>query len=209
MRNATIAAAFAALVAGPASATTFDFAQWALDNSQGRTEVPFTGMTVDGVTVTASTNAGYVHADAYSRAGSPSAGIGPCQIDDCNGRGEDGFAAGETLTLTFDMPVHLTGIVLRESAAGRVSGDPDHTLAQGTFGLQGQVWQVVDGAPLDLPTFTGTEFTFSFGDETTGSDYYLSAVTAELAPVPVPAAGVLLLGALGGLAMVRRKRSQA
>lgn len=33
--------------------------------------------------------------------------------------------------------------------------------------------------------------------------------TAPLAPVPVPAAGFLLLGALGGLAMVRRRRKAA
>jgi hypothetical protein len=54
-------------------------------------------------------------------------------------------------------------------------------------------WNVVD---LDLPN--------------SGGDPDLSNVTlfgtAPLAPVPVPAAGFLLIGALGGLAAVRRRR---
>ena len=52
---------------------------------------------------------------------------------------------------------------------------------------------------------------FSFDTPVTFASFASSSPAFEfaVAPVPVPAAGLMLLGALGGLAMVRRKRKSA
>ena len=60
-----------------------------------------------------------------------------------------------------------------------------------------------------------TEPPFSFPGNTLSKDvshisaYYTTKMAAVLVPIPVPAAGLLLLGALGGLAVLRRRRRAA
>lgn len=195
LRTTLLACAVAAPLAAPASATTFDFAQWAIDNGEGA----FTTMTLDGLTVTATTNARYVHADARP---APAAGLGPCGIKSCHGSSEDGFGPGETLTLTFSERVNLNGLFLRQSPPTKPHR-PDHQPAQGTFTLDGAERTVVDGTVAGF-LGQGESFTFAHGGSAP-SDYYLTSV--EVSAVPVPAAGALLAGALGGLAWMRRRRA--
>lgn len=191
LRTTVLACALAA----PAAASTFDFAQWAVDNGEG----PFTQMTVDGITVTATTNVNYVHADARPN---PAAGLGPCGIADCARSPEDGFGPGETLTLTFSERVNLNGLFLRQSPQ-QMPHTPDHRPANGTFTLDGAERTVVNGVVAGFLA-QGESVTFGHGG-VAPSDYYLSAV--EVSAVPVPAAGALLAVALGGLAWMRRRRA--
>lgn len=84
--------------------------------------------------------------------------------------------------------------------------------------LDGDTWMVtlVEGSVLDQALASG-KMAFWFGDEGYLSNtfkLYSAAVTldgqvAAPAPVPLPAAGVLLIGALGGLGVLRRRKRAA
>lgn len=84
--------------------------------------------------------------------------------------------------------------------------------------ITGDTWSVTltSGAVLTQALAAG-KMAFWFGEETFGSDdfkLFSASVTVEgqaqdLAPVPLPAAGFLLVGALGGLAAMRRRKAAA
>lgn len=68
-----------------------------------------------------------------------------------------------------------------------------------------------DGAVFDQ-ALASQQFSFWFGDEGGfENDFRLYdaklTLVGEVAPIPLPAAGLLLIGALGGLTMVRRRKS--
>lgn len=213
MKTAVIAAALA-LLATPIGAATFDFAAIAHDAyvENGR-EVSFNdhfanGFTVDGVTVNATSNGAAVWLDSRSSGRSLSAGLGVCEIDDCNGHWLDGIDAHDSLTLTFDQPVRLDSMFVRESSFAYVAGEGlDHTPFTGTFWVDGESFTVIDGNTQGLD-LRGSAFTFTadelFAPTGTGVSQYVSAIT--VAPIPVPAAGLLLIGALGGMAAWSRRR---
>ena len=93
-----------------------------------------------------------------------------------------------------------------------------NAVEQLTYGFAGQQW-VID-IPGAVPAFNRVVQTFVFsgtGDRLffadTGSTPrdnggpILDNVTLALAPIPLPAGGLLLIGALGGLALLRRRKS--
>ena len=209
----TITAAALALLALPASATTFDFAQLAKDAAGNGPEVAFDtafsdGYNLDGLTVRATSNGETVWLDARSKRGSPAAGLGVCERTDCNGHWLDGIDSDDVLTLAFSSPVRMTGLFVRESSAAFEAGLAlDHTPFSGTFLIDGHSFSVVEGITQGLDLH-GSEFTFTaddlFASTGSGVSQYISAIT--VAPVPVPAAGLLLIGALGGMAAWRKHR---
>ena len=202
--------AFAALAALPAAApaATFDFGAigTAFDDANGFEgswdQVTGGSLASQGVEVTGTTNAVYIHFDSDWRLG-PDAGIGPCGIADCNRQFEDGFGPGETITLAFSQPVTMTDLLLRQSDPGRSAPEPDHTPAQGSFLLDGATRSVTDGVA-EGPFGTAAEWVFGYA----GTDYYINTVVVEPIPpsvIPLPAGAWLLTAALGALALGRRR----
>lgn len=198
----------AMLIAKPAEAVTFDFAAMAQDEKiRNGTETPFpaAGWTVDGLTVFASTDPGStVWMDgAHGRA--VASGLGACDQADCNGHWRDGITNDESVTLTFDRRVRLASLFLRESSNEYDLGRAvDHTPYSGAFSVN-DIGSVAT-AGLGMVDQIGTSFTFRpqgdwISERASG---YLSAAT--VAPIPLPATALLLLGGLAGLAMVRRAR---
>ncbi|ARC89190.1 hypothetical protein B5V46_11505 [Rhodovulum sp. MB263] len=187
------------LIGGSASAATFDFTSASLDaNNQ---------LTVDGVTVSA-------YAGVYRDFPNPdtilvtdcstslscdrsvsqsSAGLGVGGFLDSSEI--DGFLGNDLLTLSFSQTVDFSQVLF------------SYWSMADSFDL------FVDGVlvspeersgpnPYPLSGLTGTSI--SFGADGWTDSYKLASIT--VAPVPVPAAGLMLLGGLGGLAALRRKK---
>jgi hypothetical protein len=216
MRNAISGASAlgaALLLAAPsASAVTFDFAQWAIDNGeQGFSNgAPFT-WTLSGLTVTATAGpvgAGpFVYLDGLDSG--RRAGMGVCgsltTTLQCSPSNDDNVTAGDTLRLTFSAPVTLDAIAFR---------DANHRTAamSGTlFGAGDLIDVQVDGLGFSSPslatgsfpppTLFGTTFDFRYNNE----EFYIE--TLDASPVPEPSTMVLLgAGILGLVGRVRRRR---
>ena len=160
--------------------------------------------TVGGIGVSLSGIGGDPFLDTEWRRGD-SPGVGLCEIEDCNARPEDGLTAGEAVVATFTSPVRFLSAFFREStddfdlrSIGR-----DHTPVTGRVGINGTFYDVVNGVAQGLPSLFASEWTIT-ADE--GATIYWTSAT--VAPIPVPAAGLLLLGALGGLGLAARRKAR-
>ena len=123
--------------------------------------------------------------------------------------GPDVGGAIDLLTFTFDRVVEFSSI-----GFGNVDGDDDVDIF-----VDGQLVAPSDrniassGNPLDLTGLTGTSLSVGaddlfllFVDHTPTDNFNVQSLTVS-AVVPLPAAGLLLIGAMGGFAALRRKRS--
>lgn len=178
------------------------------------------GNTDAGVTVTASAtvlqNNQRVPADPFMDSRGPLAGLGVCSSglitsggnagkSQCssgvgNNTGDDNLLFSELLELAFNgKKVVLDGLQIRDADHNLINGTDNAILINGqSFGTgeNGQV--VLAGLP------ASKIFTFTSGSS--NEQIYLSVL--EVSQVPLPAAGFLLLGALGGLgAMSKRRRA--
>ena len=174
--------------------------------------------TVSGISVvgsaSASDNSSLV---AYFDSGN--AGLGVCGVltgsGQCNPSNDDnvgalggssnsGDSTFETLILTFSESVNLTDVLFRSEG---------HHVFNGTVTINNTSTVISGGSWLG--SLIGSVFTFQYdpidcgGGTGCGSsnEFYIEAAT--VAPVPVPAAGLLLLTALGGLGVMRRRRKSA
>lgn len=124
----------------------------------------------------------------------------------------------EAVTLTFAKKVKLTGFSFLDlylAAGARVGEVAYATLDDGTV-LSTSATDLANTNGARLAGFSGVNFAglvtksirFYVGlsnDQQGFADGALASVS--VAPVPVPAAGLMLMGGIGGLAAIRRKRS--
>ena len=204
MRFMVIAAATAALWVGAAQAVTLDFVAEAAGAERGVED----GTTINfgGLDVTFSAGPGGLGSDfAYfdDLSGGRPAGLGVCTnltaTMQCTPSNDDNVHADESVTLAFRPVVSLSNLEFY---------DAEHFLLDSAslfleIAVDG-VSEVYSFAEAIAQTFVGRTFTFAGIDEQDGgAPFYISSV--EATPVPVPAAGLLLLGALGGLGFARRR----
>jgi len=205
-------AGFAIMVAQSASAAVFDFVSMA-DNAGdpnwiGPTELNWGdttfagGLTIGGITLIASgSNGDGDPADAFFDKGV--AGLGVCSSASCasgvpgaitSDHNVSGNRGGETLTLAFGQVVNLSDLFFRNAM---------HPPLTGSLDVNGGTVDVVAGLVTSGFGFLSGSSTYDF--EWTGDEFYIATATA-ISAVPVPAAGLLLLGALGGLGAIGRRR---
>jgi hypothetical protein len=137
-------------------------------------------------------------------------GVGNDEIDTVRNR-------VESITLTFSKSVYIYGFAALDLYRDLIGADPGEVMYMTTAG--GQVFSLNYDAGINgIPGFGGyaetdmfvrtTSVTFTVGatnDSVGKPDAALAAI--DVAPVPVPAAGLMLLGALGGLAAMRRRKA--
>lgn len=216
--------AVAVMSAEPVAAATFDFVSMA-DNAAnpnyiGAQELNWAdafpgGLSIDGITLTASgSNANRGFADAFFDKGN--AGLGVCSTTHADpgksgcatGIGSDpgddnvnGTQGGETLTLDFGQVVSITSMLFN---------DDGHVPLTGSIGLNGGVLTVAGGAVIGGFHLLMEQSVFNF--RFIGDQFYVGGVRAvvplpsPVAPVPLPSAGMLLAGAVGGLGVAARRR---
>lgn len=138
-----------------------------------------------------------------------------------------GVMPPEYITVTFDNVVRLTGMYFFDAYSnGEHPNDSKYEVEIGNVSVGGTLSTppVADGSAVGFqdPTFNslrglayndsldliGDTFTFwadNTNDDVADPDVALAAL--RIAPVPLPASALLLLGAVGGLAAVRRKKT--
>jgi hypothetical protein len=199
VKLACAALAFGSVVATGASAATIDFSSAGTGAAGAVAGGPLTytssasasGFLNNGAVVTVSSNGLGVN-------GNPD--LNPEQID-----GSPNFSS-ETLTITFSWAVNLVDFTL-----GLLDSNDDYEVSfnGGTFSHYGP------GLVNPMP---GQNYVSSFSVRATGAGIFqdglfgndnFTLASANVSPVPLPAAGFLLLGAMGGLAALRRRKGAA
>jgi len=208
-----IAAAAFSTAAVAANAATFDFA--AMGDAYEADFAAFQAwagsgayLTQDGITITNITADGTGPADTtkvgYLDGGTMN-GLGACSItasapNSCAGNSDDNISLslGETVTIAFSTTVSLDDLNLYG----------DHTLfGDGSITINGASYAVNAGVADLTGLLASSVFTIGLPVNQFGNLAYIGAATVTA--VPVPAAGFLLLGGLGGLAAMKRRKKAA
>ncbi len=116
--------------------------------------------------------------------------------------GDDNVTTGEVLTLTFSQDVKLVGDIKLPNGK--------HNLVNSSIDIDdGTGWSTYAVASGYLTNFGGLEASDTFRFRTTqgGQQFYIGLLTVQA--IPVPAALPLLVTALGGLAVMRRRKQAA
>ena len=195
------------LSAGAASAAVLDFYQEASGNERGI--LNGNSVMMSGVNVTFNaTSTNSQPGDTVAAYFDNGAGLGVCSDlvpdigpgdNDCDPGSDDNLRGGEELFLSFDSAFNLSGLKLRAEGHGWLSG-----AVTVLFAVNGGTLMDYTYAELTAKTFSNvTSMRFAYGGNAP-DQYYLSAAT--VVPVPLPAAGLMLLAGLGALGAARRRR---
>jgi len=223
IKTLSFAAAFSIAGSLAAQATTFNFANLAdtIGESTWETSSVSGGWTIDGITVDASaTTRDGDPASAYLDRGN--AGLGVCsgtitatyQCDPANddnigtspGGANDNYDNYETLVLDFSQEISLTSLTLRDSNHNLLNTNDEIWIYNATLGYAAYFYVGVSNL-LDWGIGSTWWFEMALAPNHTPTEFYISAI--NVSPVPVPAGGLLLLTALGGMAAARRRRKAA
>jgi hypothetical protein len=171
------------------------------------------GDIMDGITVTAiASGAGLELAHPFMDSRGPYAGLGVSSRglqtsgrSECSGNGgsntgDDNLLFTELLGPYFDgKNVAIDGLQIRDANHDFISNEDD------AITISGEVFETGSNGQVNLAGLMAAD-TYTFTSAASGKEIYLSVL--EVSQVPLPAAGFLLLGALGGLgAMARRRKA--
>lgn len=112
-----------------------------------------------------------------------------------NDNSDDNITTGESLVITFDQVVQITGVFLRSDGHNTTNWIKD-----ATFKLDGVETKLAGAIDTDL---VGTTFTFEFGGSK-ADQFYLSALTVEA--IPEPETYAMMLAGLGLLGFTAKRR---
>jgi len=195
----TVVAAAALVFTGAgAQSATFDFD--AMGNAFEASYADFAAngavngmLTNGGVSITNMTATGDAGEYAYLDGGNY-AGLGACAEVDCAGNSDDNLTFPETVTVMFDRIVTAFEVLLNGNHAA--FGDGWIDINGGTYAVTGGVADLTGLA-------ASNAYTFSNPVNQSGEGAYISSMTV----IPLPAAGFLLLGGLGGLMALGRRKA--
>lgn len=210
MKTLLTAAAATIAMTGFAHAATIDI-QGFIDDGYGERGVQDgTMLTVDGLDIVFSAENGFAYFDRGR------AGVGACAVlnaqAQCVPSSDDNVTEGESVTLAFDGPFDLTGLVFR---------DANHdVLGTATGDLVDLRFTDVDGLTKSYAYEIGTTLALTAIESITlgynNQQFYLSAFGAtefgggtfdNVGEVPLPAAGFLFAGGIAAMSAVRRRRA--
>lgn len=179
------------------------------------------GYSFNGINITGTAPSAYL--DAYS--GGLPGGLGVCKVlgtvggtaDQCDPKNDDNITTGEAVGINFGTGT-LNSVTFRGDELG---GDDTHALlASGSsflWSLNGFSWTqsfvsangIWQTGGLELSNRAGIFFaTDLFELYIAKADYEGGDPDGGPTPAPIPAAGLMLLTALGGLGFARRKRAK-
>ena len=127
----------------------------------------------------------------------------------------DGYGPDEGLLVRFSERVRITSLLFsyvdrndHVSIYNYADAPWPHTLDNPASGDTSRIgYDRVETDPYDFSGMVGQYFLIGASDY--NDDWKLKGIHYEIAPVPLPAAGFMLLAGLGGFALVRRRQKAA
>lgn len=207
----------ALMVSQGAFAATLDFAAEADGINGERGVADFTtlvDMQGSGIDVTLSADGGSAYLD------SGNAGLGVCSTlttpgNQCNPSSDDNVSVTETVFMSLaptatgvDQVGRIASGFFRDAVHNSFEGNLDYSLDGGTTWMTAIILAGANGVyDFGNALYTAAGLGFKYTDD----EFYVA--TLDIQPVPLPAAGILLLGGIGGLgglsAIRRRRRKEA
>ena len=190
---------------GAANAAFVNFVAEAAGNERGVADG--TTIVMDGLAVTFHAGPGgsdYAYFDDLFE-GRP-AGLGVCQKlegappSECDDTTDDNIRAGESVTLTFDGPLNLSGFSFSGEEHYDLNSSSETLLRNGVEFTFADVANLTAAVAAVVTGISSIEFAYGGSN---AAQFYVNWFTAE---IPLPAAAPLLLAGIAGLSFASRRR---